>query len=69
VSRVQEWRKAHPGYSGKKTGTLQDRLSGQDFTMNELAVPQALKTRVEVGRYYPFFSNTNFATGSYALCK
>jgi len=31
VSRVQEWRKAHPGYSRKKTGTLQDRLSGQDF--------------------------------------
>jgi hypothetical protein len=29
VSRVQEWRKAHPGYSRKKTGALQDRLSGQ----------------------------------------
>jgi hypothetical protein len=36
VSRAQEWRKAHPGYSRKKTGTLQDRLSGQDLENTEV---------------------------------
>lgn len=30
VSRVQEWRKAHPGYSRKKTKTLQDLFPGRN---------------------------------------
>jgi hypothetical protein len=29
VHRVQEWRKAHPGYYREKTEALQDRLSGK----------------------------------------
>ncbi len=29
VHRVQEWRKAHPGYYRKKTEALQDHLSGK----------------------------------------
>jgi hypothetical protein len=29
VHRVQEWRRAHPGYSGKKKEALQDHLSGK----------------------------------------
>ncbi|MGC9196172.1 MAG: hypothetical protein ACP5IL_12065 [Syntrophobacteraceae bacterium] len=28
--RVQEWRKAHPGYSRRKKEALQDRLCGKD---------------------------------------
>jgi hypothetical protein len=36
VSRVQEWRKAHPGYFRKKTETLQDSLSGQGFENTEV---------------------------------
>ena len=29
VRRIQEWRKAHPGYSRKKREALQDHLSGK----------------------------------------
>ena len=36
VRRVQEWRKAHSGYSGKKKEALQDHLSGKILETSEV---------------------------------
>jgi hypothetical protein len=36
MRRVQEWRKAHPGYSRKRTVALQDRLPGQALENTEV---------------------------------
>lgn len=46
VCRVQEWRKAHPGYSRKKGEVLQDLLSGKtvkDPEVKPCFVPGALQ--------------------------
>ena len=43
VDRVREWRKAHPGYSGKKKEALQDHFSGKT-----LKTPPVMPSLVEV---------------------
>jgi len=51
VGRVQEWRKAHPGYSRKKREALQDHLSGKSVKT------PTVKPSVVVGALQDLFSS------------